>query len=125
MKYRLNKFRVLTKSMDLMIYTHKITISKKRFPKKVRFSWVKRIQDCSFEIYSSIFNANEIKVENNEDRYKRKKLQDKGIKECKNLMNLIDISYQLNYINANTCEHWARMTRDVMYMTMGWQKKEV
>lgn len=108
----------------MIIYTHNTTLSTKRYPKKTRFCLVQKIQECSFDIYESILRANEINVRTERDKNFRTAYQDKAITECKNMMNLIDISYQLGYININTCEHWARQALDVMRMTISWKKKE-
>ena len=50
---------VITKAKKLMEYTFMITNSENRFPKKIRYTLVQRLQDLSMEIIELLYRAND------------------------------------------------------------------
>lgn len=124
MKRSQKQFRVITKAEDLVKHTLLLTNNTKRFPKKVRFSIVNRIQEEAISIYDNLLEANEIYVKNYKDKEERLALQRKAITRCKKLLFYIELSMEMGYINDRSCEYWGNLVFDVKYMTMAWIKRD-
>lgn len=81
----------------LIDYTLDITDNANRFPKKVRFSIVNRIQDHVLNIFDRISDANEIfPIRDETDRLERLRLQRSALSECKKLLHLIYGKYKID-----------------------------
>lgn len=101
---RKNELLIITKSNNLVDYTLNITDNYNNFPKKVRFSFVNRIQDCVLNIHLSIVQYCNTKGKENLDKVKI---------ECINLLTLIELSFRRKYINSNTCAYWGNLVKEV------------
>lgn len=117
-----NELAVFAKCRDLISYTLNITNNTKRFPKKVRFTITNRIQDKVISLYEYLLEANEIFPRNDQEKYKREQLQRHALTLCKELLFLIDLSFQQHFINAKSCEYWTKLVLNVKYMTAKWMK---
>lgn len=108
---------VFIKAKDLINYTFTITDNTKRFPKKVRFTFVNRMQNLALDIYSKLLKINEIPIN------QRKPLQIDVLSDIKTLLFLIELSLKQGYINIHQCEIWTKKALDVKYLTAAWMKK--
>lgn len=115
-----NELAVFAKCRDLISYTLQVTNNTKRFPKKARFTFTNRIQDKTLLLYENLLEANEIFPKNEQEKREREKLQRRVLVLCKELLFLIDLSFQQQYINAKSCEHWTKLVLNVKYMTAKW-----
>lgn len=70
-----SKLDVLVYAKELCQYTLHIAKNEKVFPKRDRWILTKPIVDYTIFIYTSLIEANEIKVETREDYVKRRNLQ--------------------------------------------------
>lgn len=117
-----HELAVFAKCRDLITYTLKITNNTKRFPKKVRFTITNRIQDKAISLYECLLEANEIFPRSEKEKYEREQLQRHALTLCKELLFLVDLSFQSGYINARSCEYWTNLILNVKYMTAKWMK---
>lgn len=85
------ELEVNTKARVLTVYTLKILENEKWFP-KTQIAFITKLQDCVIEIQALCWEANNIKVNGNEARYKRRiDLQDQAAEKCNRMMMLITI----------------------------------
>ena len=119
-----NEFGIIVKAEDLVSHTLTITSNTKRYPKKVRFTLVNRIQNKALDIYEAILEANEIYPKTTHEKNLRRGLQVKALTYCKELLFFIKLSLELGYINDKSCEYWAKLVCDVKYMTAAWMKQD-
>lgn len=108
---------VFKKAKDLVEYTIIMTDSNKRFPKKVRFSFVNRMQDLSLGIYSKLLKTNEMPIN------KRKPIQIDILSDINILLFLVELSEKKRYINKKQVTFWTKLATDVKYMTAAWMNK--
>lgn len=122
-KVKEKEFRIQAKTNDLTKHTFQISTSTKRFPKKMRMSLANRLQEKSLDIQDEVLEANEVYGNTVQAKRARREHQDRAIIECKKMLNLINLSYELNYLDDKSCEYWAKMVVDIKYMTMAWIKQ--
>ena len=116
---------VLPVAYKLIDYTLDLTDNANRFPKKVRFSIVNRIQGHVMAIYDDLLEANEIfPIRDEADRLERLRLQRAALTECKKLLHMIGLSKKRSYIDMGTFDYWTKLTLDVKFMTAKWYKAE-
>lgn len=115
------KLGVITKSIDLLEYTMKVTSNRKRYPNKY-VALIKRIQNKSMDIYECLMDANSKNLA--ENKMKRQELQTEAISCCNKLSCYIELSMTLNLIGSNTAEYWQGKINDVKYMAIAWRSSE-
>lgn len=115
---------VFGKAKELIDHTLTLTDNNNRFPKKVRFTFVNRMQDRSIQIFEGLLEANELDLSKPLEKEKRLSLQRQVMTNCKLLLFMIELSFKKQYINSNSCEYWSKLTFDVLYMTAAWHKND-
>lgn len=115
---------VFAKAKDLIDHTLNLTDNTNRFPKKVRFTYVNRMQDYAIGIFEGLLQANELDLAIPAERSQRLSLQRQVMTKCKLLLYMIELSYKQHYINAASCEYWSKLVFDVKYMTAAWYKRD-
>lgn len=118
------KLNILSKAEDLVDYTFNATDNTKNFPKKVRFTVSNRIQEKALCIYEALLRANEYDLRIEEEKNKRNNLQKEVLITCKELLFLIELSFNRGYIGATSCEYWSKLVFDLKYMTAAWLKRD-
>lgn len=121
MKQAHDDLKVITKSKELAVHTHRVTSNPKRFPKKYRFSLCAKMQDKSLQIYEALMEANRILLSNME---LRSEMKTKAITYCDELLFYIEMSMQLNIIEPNSAEYWSKLVSDIKHMTIAWRTKD-
>lgn len=111
---------VIKKSRELMKHTFMLTSNANRYPKKYRFSLVDRMQNRSMSIYECLHEAN--RTDANHFKRERLELQTRAITYCDQLLTYIELSRELNIIEAKSMEYWSKMVCDVKYMAIAWRK---
>ena len=48
----------------------------------------------------------------------------KAVTLCDELLFYIELSMNLELLNASSAEYWSKMVTDVKYMSLAWRKKE-
>lgn len=116
---------VLPVADNLIDYTLDLTDNANKFPKKVRFSIVNKIQGHVMAIYDGLLEANEIfPIRSDADREQRQTLQRSALTECKKLLHMIELSKKRGYIDEGTFTYWSKLALDVKFMTAKWYKAE-
>lgn len=117
-----SELRVILKAKELATHTLRLTSNANRYPKKYRFSLVDKMQNKSMEIYEMLLEANRTDIRD----YKRDRLelQTKAITYCDELLFYIEMSHDLNILNAKSMEYWSKMISDVKHMAIAWRTKD-
>ncbi len=117
-----NDLKVIVKAKDLALHTFKLTSNCNRYPKKYRHSLVDRIQIKSMDIYETLLEANRV----NNVTHKRERCEKitVAITLCDEMLFYIELSMNLELLNANSAEYWSKMVTDVKYMAIAWRKSE-
>lgn len=116
-----NKMEVISKSIDLMQCTYKITSKRDRYPAKYKIL-VERIQNECMNIYCYLMDANRLLLD--KSKSSRLELQTKAICSYDKLSCYVELSMNLNLIKSNIAELWQQKISEVKYMTIGWRKKD-
>lgn len=95
---------------------------KQGFPKSTVHTYIKLIREAAIQIVVNVQTANDCRFETEYD--KRLMHIDEVLKNCNLLLQLIEISLELEYINIKRCQFWTKAVTDVKYMTLSWKKKD-
>lgn len=115
---------VITKAKKLMEYTFTITSSENRFPKKIRFTLVQRLQDLSMEIIEMLYSANDTGNFTDVEKRDRRRYQKLALTKLNMMMCLVEFSYNRQHINMKSLEYWTNLIRDVRILTASWIKSD-
>lgn len=110
--------RVISKAIDLIKHTIKLTSNCKKFPKKYRFTLCDRMQNKAMKIYEFLLEANRTPLGCKSKRYE---LQTKAIWNCDELITYIQICLDLDIIESSSAEHWSKLVCDIKYMAIKWR----
>lgn len=117
--------RILPVAEDLIDYTLDVTDNAKRYPKKVRFTFVDRIQNIVLEVYDDLLAANEIfPIWTQKDKADRLTLQRNALTACKRLLFFVKLSKKRHYIDEGTFDTWTSKVLDVKVMAAAWYNAE-
>lgn len=123
-KRGLSRLEVNIKALELCEYTLKITSNENKFSIDQK-SFVDKIRDAAIEIHLLCREANEIRVDGDEDLYnKRITLQCKAIDECIRLTSLIEISKKLFHMDTRRVVYWMDKTLEVKKLIQSWLKSD-
>lgn len=100
----------------------KKSTDKQGYPKSTVHSYIKVIRETALGIVTNIQMANDCRFETEYDH--RLALIDEVLRGCNLMLQLIEISLELGYINMKRCKHWTKLVTDVKYMTLSWKKKD-
>lgn len=117
-----NDLKVIVKAKELTVHSFKLTSNINRYPKKYRHSLVDRIQIKSLDIYETLFEAN--RINNVTNKRERCETITRAITLCDELLFYIELSMNMDLLNASSAEYWSKMVSDVKYMSIAWRKKE-
>ena len=117
-----NDLKVIVKAKELAVHSFKLTSNCNRYPKKYRHSLVDRIQIKSLDIYETLFEAN--RINNVTNKRERCDMITRAVTICDELLFYIELSMDLELLNANSAEYWSKMVTDVKYLSLGWRKSE-
>lgn len=98
------------------------SVDKQGYPKSTIHSYIKYIREAAAGIVVNIQMANDCRFETEYD--KRLMLIDEVLRGCNLMLQLIEISLELGYINIKRSKHWTKLVTDVKYMTLSWKKKD-
>ena len=98
------------------------SVDKQGYPKSTVHSYIRIIRETALGIVTNIQMANDCRFETEYDR--RLALIDEVLRGCNLMLQLIEISLELKYINIKRCKHWTKFVTDVKYMTLSWKKKD-
>lgn len=92
------------------------------FPKSAVHTYIGTIRQAAVNIVRNVQSAND--CDGKMELRKRIDTISKIIDDCSLILVLLDISYDLGYIDARRLEYWGKLARDVKYISMSWKKKE-
>jgi hypothetical protein len=118
------ELNVITKAKDLVKHTFTLTENTERYPKKFRFTLVQRLQDRAVDIYNCLLEANELDLREPDEAKERGRLQARALTYLKELLFLLELSFEAGRINAKSLEYWSKMAFDVMYMAKAWKRRD-
>lgn len=118
------ELEVNSKARALTVYTLKILENEKWFPKE-QSAFIAKLQDCTIEIQTLCWDANNIKVDGNPDRYHRRiDHQDQAAEMCNRMMMLIETAKPLFHLESKRVRYWIGMTKDLRSMIRAWRDKD-
>lgn len=118
------ELEVNTKARVLTVYTLKILENDKWFPKS-QIAFITKLQDCVIEIQALCWDANNIKVDGNQDRYRRRlDKQDQAAEMCTRLMMLIETAKPLFHLETRRVRYWIGLTKELRTMIRAWRDKD-
>lgn len=93
-----------------------------RFPKSESFGMIADLRNTARTAMRHILAANEVNFrERPEERLKEIKA---AIDDCNLLLQLIDLSHDLQYIDTKRMGTWTKKVTDVKYMSLAWLRKD-
>jgi hypothetical protein len=118
------ELEVNSKARALTVYTLKILENEKWFPKE-QSAFIAKLQDCTIEIQALCWDANNIKVDGNPDRCRRRiDHQDRAAEMCNRMMMLIETAKPLFHLESKRVRYWIGMTKDLRSMIRAWRDKD-
>lgn len=114
-RFRKGDFRIQVKAENLLSYTIRAVSNTKYYPNWMRGSLVRLILDKNASILDDIIAANGTRVNAVRIGY-----QEKVIRECDQLLALIDLSERDGLIKMEKALKWAKLVKDVQNMTTAW-----
>lgn len=94
------ELEVNTKARVLTVYTLKILENEKWFPQSQK-AFITKLQDCVIEIQALCWEANNIKVNGDPEKYKRRmNLQNQAAEKCNRMLMLIDTAKPLFHLES-------------------------
>ena len=119
------ELEVNTKARALTVYTLKILENEKWFPKEQR-RFIEMLQDCAIEIQALCWEANEIKVAGNEERYRRRlDLQEQAAEKCNRFHMLVETAKPLFHLESKRVRFWINQIVTLRNMIRGWRESNV
>lgn len=119
------KLEVNTLARALCVYTLKITANPKNFPIEQK-SYTELIRMCAIKIHTLCWRANNIKVENNAERYReRMRAQDEVANLCNDLYAMIEVAKALFHMSSKRTIYWQKQVVDVRNHIRSWHDSDV
>jgi len=123
-KAKLPELKVLTEARKLEKHTLILTGNEKRFPKKYRVTLCARMQVEAFDIVSNITEANDYKLSEKEERHLRLMAQRAALRNCRNLINHIELAFNMRFIDSGSFSYWSNMANATRNMLAAWYKSD-
>lgn len=119
-----SKLDVQVKAEDLAKYTIEITSNQRKFDPRYAVI-TERIVDTVLGIGMDIWEANNIRVGVNPQRYEeRRDLQERAIRGCNLLLYLITLSKRVYHLTSKRVEYWTEKTVDVKDLIRKWRESD-
>ena len=119
------ELEVNTQARALTVYTLHILENEKWFPQRQQ-KYIEKLQDCVIEIQALCWEANEIKVNGNVERYNRRiGLQDMAAEKCNRMTMLIETAKPLFHLKTKRTIYWIRQSVALRNLIRGWRDKDV
>jgi len=93
-----------------------------RFPKSESFGLIKDLRDAARNAMRSILAANDTNF--SKKPMERLAKIEAAIEDCNLLLQLVELSHDLQYIDTKRMGTWTKKITDVKYMSLSWLKKD-
>lgn len=104
---------------DLTVYTLRICSNEKIFLPQFEFM-TNDIRKHVLKIYEKAYEATTIRVQNQQDWIKRRKLQKEAISKYMLLLSKIDIAKRLYHLKSKKVNYWIKSTVHTKKMLIKW-----
>lgn len=111
---------VIIKAKELAVHTIRTTNNEKYFPKRYRLTIADRMVGKAIDIFTLLYEANEIYPRSREELKMRQLNQRKAMAYCRSLIAMVDICEQTFNLPPNKVSYWARLTFEVRTKTVAW-----
>lgn len=115
---------VIIKAKEMAAHTLRITNNEKNFPKRYRLTLTNKIVDKAFDIYTLLYEANELYPHNAAELEMRQNKQRQAMAYCRSLMAMIDIAKETFDISTDKVAYWAKLIFEVRTLAAAWFKKD-
>lgn len=116
---------VIIKAKELAQHTIRTTNNDKYFPKRYRLTIVDRMVEKAVDIFTLLYEANEIYPRNAQERTLRQMNQRKAMAYCRSLIALVDICKELFGLPDDKVRYWSGLTFAVRNQTVAWFNKDL
>lgn len=93
-----------------------------RFPKSESFGLIKDLRDAARNAMRSVLAANDTNF--SKKPMERLAKIEAAIEDCNLLLQLVELSHDLQYIDTKRMGTWTKKITDVKYMSLSWLKKD-
>ena len=119
------KLKVLIMARSLASYTIKICSNARWFPPEYQTALTNRLIDCAISIFVYCNTANNIRVDGSPDRLaERASLQANAIRECNNLLALMQIAQEVFHLTTKRLAYWGERTASTRQMRSKWRESD-
>lgn len=118
------ELEVNTQARKLTIHTFQILANEKYFPRE-QSAYIAKIQDCCLELQSLCWEANNIRVGGDPERYAlRIRLQELAIGQCNRMMMLIETAGPLFHLELRRVQYWENMVKELRTLIRAWNSRD-
>jgi len=109
----------------LCTYTLLITSNEKHFPVEQK-SFTEKLRDAAIEIHLLCWEANNIKVDGNAEKYSRRiRLENEAADKCNRLAALIDVAKPVYHLSSKRTIYWMNLTLELRNKIRAWRDSDV
>ncbi|MDO4809971.1 MAG: hypothetical protein Q4A04_08440 [Eubacteriales bacterium] len=119
------KMEVLVAAKSLAAYTIKICCNGNWFPIQYNNAITQKLIDCATNIFICCWTANNIRVDESAEKLKRRNdLQGDAIRDCNNLLALMQIAQEVFHLTTNRIKYWGEKTLYVRTLIGKWRDSD-
>ena len=120
-----NRLEVVMQARALAAYTLKITSNQNVFIPDYDEAVKSKIQDSALTIFLNLMDANNIRVDDNVEKWKeRDKLQKDAATACNTLLNLIYLAQTVYHLRASRIKYWSELVLSVRGLIRKWNHSD-
>lgn len=120
-----NRLEVVMQARALAAYTLKITSNQNVFIPDYDDAVKSKIQDSALTIFLNLMDANNIRVDDNVEKWKeRDKLQKDAATACNTLLNLIYLAQTVYHLRASRIKYWSESVLSVLGLIRKWNHSD-
>nr|DAH42325.1 MAG TPA: hypothetical protein [Caudoviricetes sp.] len=120
-----NRLEVVMQARALAAYTLKITSNQNVFIPDYDEAVKSKIQDSVLTIFLNLMDANNIRVDDNVEKWKeRDKLQKDAATACNTLLNLIYLAQTVYHLRASRIKYWSESVLSVRGLIRKWNHSD-
>ena len=118
------ELEINSQARALTVYTLKILENEKWFP-RTQAGFISRLSECAIDIQALCWEANNIRVDEDESRYRRRlELQDVAAERCNRMQMLIETAKPLFHLESRRVRYWVTMTVSLRNAIRKWRESD-
>ncbi len=118
-----NKFEAIVKAQALVKHILLITKNEKIFDISYK-ALIEDINHCAERVYINAYTANNIYAKSKESYEQRIRLETDAILECKSLLALMDLAWQLFHLSSKKVQYACKLTIEAEQSIQAWRKSD-